>query len=210
MVVLSDGLQEILKGAATSGTIVSVGGLQTVLSGGSIWIAVLFADGVQILRDGAEVYGATVSSDGSQVVSSGCSASGCRIVFGGTQTVSSDGIDSDTVVKAGGMQVVIVAPEISINLGWRVMPRRLENGLSSPSQNALCSASTRKKAFATLSPKWEGENDLFWRQFSGLSRLMEGLVCSGRWLPGALKKSLIFVLPSEPLYQPGLGLPPIL
>ena len=80
--MLSDGLQEILKGAATSGTIVSVGGLQTVLSGGSIWIAVLFADGVQILRDGAEVYGATVSSDGSQVVSSGCSASGCRIQKG--------------------------------------------------------------------------------------------------------------------------------
>ena len=58
----------------------------------------------------------------------------------------------------------------------------------------------REKGFCHPFPKRGGENDLLWRRFSGLSRLMEGLVCSSRWLPGALKKSLIFVLPSEPLY----------
>ena len=132
--------------------------------------------------------------------------------------------------------------------------RRHEDGLSSPYQNALCSAFTRKKgrlfpwhartpqtchrgaaaqgcSFAGASPRIRaplhcapflrpagratrgsgkkafghpfpqrgGENDLFWHQFSGQSRLKEGLVCPGRCQPSALKKSRFFVLPSEPL-----------
>ena len=131
--------------------------------------------------------------------------------------------------------------------------RRHEDGLSSPYQNALCSAFTRKKGrlfpgtlarprpateapqrkgkaslalrrasralalrplsaagrtrdawlrekgfWPSFSPKG-GENDLFWHQFSGQSRLKEGLVCPGRCQPSALKKSRFFVLPSEPL-----------
>nr|MCR5257059.1 DnaB-like helicase C-terminal domain-containing protein [Desulfovibrio sp.] len=51
-----------------------------------------------------------------------------------------------------------------------------------------------------------GENDLFWHQFSGQSRLKEGLVCPGRCQPSALKKSRFFVLPSEPLYTGYLDL----
>ena len=134
--------------------------------------------------------------------------------------------------------------------------RRHEDGLSSPYQNALCSAFTRKKgrlfpwhashapdlpqrcrsarvklrwrcaalraplhfapflwpagratrgsgkkAFGHPFPQGRGENDLFWHQFSGQSRLKEGLVCPGRCQPSALKKSRFFVLPSEPLYS---------
>ena len=57
-----------------------------------------------------------------------------------------------------------------------------------------------KKAFGHPFPQRGGENDLFWHQFSGQSRLKEGLVCPGRCQPSALKKSRFFVLPSEPLY----------
>ena len=57
-----------------------------------------------------------------------------------------------------------------------------------------------KKAFGHPFPQGRGENDLFWHQFSGQSRLKEGLVCPGRCQPSALKKSRFFVLPSEPLY----------
>ena len=59
-----------------------------------------------------------------------------------------------------------------------------------------------KRLLAILFPKGGGENDLFWHQFSGQSRLKEGLVCPGRCQPSALKKSRFFVLPSEPLYLP--------
>ena len=59
-----------------------------------------------------------------------------------------------------------------------------------------------KKAFGHPFPQRGGENDLFWHQFSGQSRLKEGLVCPGRCQPSALKKSRFFVLPSEPLYCP--------
>jgi len=86
----------------------------------------------------------------------------------------------------------------SQNLGMEPA-RRHEDGLSSPYQNALCSAFTRKKAFGHPFPQGRGENDLFWHQFSGQSRLKEGLVCPGRCQPSALKKSRFFVLPREPL-----------
>ena len=57
----------------------------------------------------------------------------------------------------------------------------------------------REKGFCHPFPQGRGENDLFWHQFSGQSRLKEGLVCPGRCQPSALKKSRFFVLPSEPL-----------
>ena len=61
----------------------------------------------------------------------------------------------------------------------------------------------REKGFCHPFPQnGEGESELVWSRFSCQSRLMEGLACSCRWLPSALKKSRIFVLPSEPLYAP--------
>ena len=80
--------------------------------------------------------------------------------------------------------------------------RRASRALALRPLSAAGGRATRgsgKKAFGHPFPQRGGENDLFWHQFSGQSRLKEGLVCPGRCQPSALKKSRFFVLTSEPL-----------
>ena len=74
------------------------------------------------------------------------------------------------------------------------MPRRHENGLSSPFRNALCSASSRKKAFAILFPKMVGE-ERAGLQSRQLPVPPDGMACLLMPLaPGRLKKVSDFCL----------------
>ena len=86
-----------------------------------------------------------------------------------------------------------------VQLRWRFAAHSRALALRPLSAAGRATRGSGKKAFATLSPNGGGERSAL-ASVQWTVRLMEGLVCSSRWLPGALKKSLIFVLPSEPLY----------